>query len=381
MISSNFLSKNTIKTLMIPFSKNHLTRVFLLMILSIGLANCSSNETENSEPEELIKMVNVETEQVVLQPFSSFLRLVGSVETSDDVLLSAEVNGKVLKHVVTEGQKVRKGQTILRLDDSKLRQEVARLEAVTAQSKTTWERIQNLYENENIGSEIDYLNAKYAYEQSASALNSLRIDLENTEVVAPFDGVVETIFAEEGEMLAPGMAAIRLIGSEQYVITAGVPARYANVVDLGDQVEVWFDTQLQDTLSGRVVYVANSIDPSNRTFKIDIQLPEGNSYYKVDMIANLRLNTLSMEEAIVVSEEFVYSKDDRYVMYVRGTNEEGKDIALEREVVLGPSFKTEVVITNGLTIGDEIITIGSAFLNNGVRINVVDANTNILALD
>lgn len=381
MISSNFLSKNTIKTLMIPFSNNHLTRVFLLMILSIGLANCSSNETENSEPEELIKMVNVETEQVVLQPFSSFLRLVGAVETSDDVLLSAEVNGKVLKHVVTEGQKVRKGQTILRLDDSKLRQEVARLEAVTAQSKTTWERIQNLYENENIGSEIDYLNAKYAYEQSASALNSLRIDLENTEVVAPFDGVVETIFAEEGEMLAPGMAAIRLIGSEQYVITAGVPARYANVVDLGDQVEVWFDTQLQDTLSGRVVYVANSIDPSNRTFKIDIQLPEGNSYYKVDMIANLRLNTLSMEGAIVVSEEFVYSKDDRYVMYVRGTNEEGKDIALEREVVLGPSFKTEVVITNGLTIGDEIITIGSAFLNNGVRINVVDANTNILALD
>lgn len=366
---------------MIPFSNNHLIRVFLLMILSIGLANCSSNETENSEPEELIKMVNVETEQVVLQPFSSFLRLVGSVETSDDVLLSAEVNGKVLKHVVTEGQKVRKGQTILRLDDSKLRQEVARLEAVTAQSKTTWERIQNLYENENIGSEIDYLNAKYAYEQSASALNSLRIDLENTEVVAPFDGVVETIFAEEGEMLAPGMAAIRLIGSEQYVITAGVPARYANVVDLGDQVEVWFDIQLQDTLSGRVVYVANSIDPSNRTFKIDIQLPEGNSYYKVDMIANLRLNTLSMEEAIVVSEEFVYSKDDRYVMYVRGTNEEGKDIALEREVVLGPSFKTEVVITNGLTIGDEIITIGSAFLNNGVRINVVDANTNILALD
>ena len=366
---------------MIPFSKNHLTRVFLLMILSIGLANCSSNETENSEPEELIKMVNVETEQVVLQPFSSFLRLVGSVETSDDVLLSAEVNGKVLKHVVTEGQKVRKGQTILRLDDSKLRHEVARLEAVTAQSKTTLERIQNLYENENIGSEIDYLNAKYAYEQSASALNSLRIDLENTEVVAPFDGVVETIFAEEGEMLAPGMTAIRLIGSEQYVITAGVPARYANVVDLGDQVEVWFDTQLQDTLSGRVVYVANSIDPSNRTFKIDIQLPEGNSYYKVDMIANLRLNTLSMEEAIVVSEEFVYSKDDRYVMYVRGTNEEGKDIALEREVVLGPSFKTEVVITNGLTIGDEIITIGSAFLNNGVRINVVDANTNILALD
>ena len=381
MNAPNHPINNITKTPMTLFSLNHLSRVFLLMVLSIGLANCSSNDMETSEPEELIKTVNVETEQVLPQPFQSFLRLVGTVETSDDVLLSAEVSGKVLRHVVTEGQNVRKGQTILRLDDSKLRQEVARLEAITAQSKTTWERIQNLYENENIGSEIDYLNAKYAYEQSASALKSLSIDLENTEVVAPFDGVVETIFAEEGEMLSPGMAAIRLIGSEQYVITAGVPARYANVVELGDQVDVWFDTQLQDTLSGRVVYVANSIDPSNRTFKIDIQLPAGQSYYKVDMIANLRLNTLSMEEVIVVSEEFVYSKNDAYVMYVKGTNSEGKDIAIEREVVLGPSFKTEVVITSGLNIGDEIITIGSAFLNDGVRINVVNANTNILALD
>jgi RND family efflux transporter MFP subunit len=381
MNARNHPINNITKIPMKLFSINHLSRVFLLMVLSIGLANCSSNDMETSEPEELIKTVNVETEQVLPQPFQSFLRLVGTVETSDDVLLSAEVSGKVLRHVVTEGQNVRKGQTILRLDDSKLRQEVARLEAITAQSKTTWERIQNLYENENIGSEIDYLNAKYAYEQSASALKSLSIDLENTEVVAPFDGVVETIFAEEGEMLSPGMAAIRLIGSEQYVITAGVPARYANVVELGDQVEVWFDTQLQDTLSGRVVYVANSIDPSNRTFKIDIQLPAGQSYYKVDMIANLRLNTLSMDEVIVVSEEFVYSKNDAYVMYIKGTNSEGKDIAIEREVVLGPSFKTKVVITSGLNIGDEIITIGSAFLNDGVRINVVNANTNILALD
>jgi len=381
MNARNYPFNNIIKTPMTLFSLTHLSRVFLLMVLCIGLANCSSNDMETSEPEELIKTVNVETEQVLPQPFQSFLRLVGTVETSDDVLLSAEVSGKVLRHVVSEGQNVRKGQTILRLDDAKLRQEVARLEAVTAQSKTTWERIQNLYENENIGSEIDYLNAKYAYEQSASALNSLRIDLENTEVIAPFDGVVETIFAEEGEMLSPGMAAIRLIGSEQYVITAGVPARYANVVELGDQVDVWFDTQLQDTLSGRVVYVANSIDPSNRTFKIDIQLHAGQSYYKVDMIANLRLNTLSMEEVIVVSEEFVYSKNDGYVMYVKGTNNEGKDIAIERAVVLGPSFKTEVVITSGLNIGDEIITIGSAFLNDGVRINVVNANTNILALD
>ena len=364
-----------------PSSSTRWSMLFVVLVFSLTLHNCSSGEMESSEPEELIKMVNVETEVLSSEPFNSFLRLVGTVETSDDVQLSAEVSGKVFMHVVSEGQKVQKGQTILRIDDAKLSQEVARLEAVVAQSETTWKRVQTLYEEENIGSEIDYLNAKYAYDQNKSALSSLSVDLENTEIIAPFTGVVETIFVEEGEMVAPGMPAIRLIGANQFVISAGVPARYANVVELGDRVDVWFDTQVQDTLTGTIVYVANSIDPSNRTFKIDIRLPSGKTYYKVDMIANLRLNTLSLNQAVVVSEEFVYSKGEGYVMYVKGTNSEGKDIALERKVELGPSFKTEVVINRGLAPGDEIITIGSAFLNDRVRINVVNSTGPVFALD
>lgn len=364
-----------------PSSSTPWSMLFVVLVFSLTLHNCSSDEMESSEPEELIKMVNVETEVLSSEPFNSFLRLVGTVETSDDVQLSAEVSGKVFMHVVSEGQKVQKGQTILRIDDAKLSQEVARLEAVVAQSETTWKRVQTLYEEENIGSEIDYLNAKYAYDQNKSALSSLSVDLENTEIIAPFTGVVETIFVEEGEMVAPGMPAIRLIGANQFVISAGVPARYANVVELGDRVDVWFDTQIQDTLAGTIVYVANSIDPLNRTFKIDIRLPSGKTYYKVDMIANLRLNTLSLNQAVVVSEEFVYSKGEGYVMYVKGTNSEGKDIALERKVELGPSFKTEVVINRGLAPGDEIITIGSAFLNDRVRINVVNSTGPVFALD
>lgn len=364
-----------------PSSSTRWSTLFVVLVFSLTLHNCSSDEMESSEPEELIKMVNVETEVLSSEPFNSFLRLVGTVETSDDVQLSAEVSGKVFMHVVSEGQKVQKGQTILRIDDAKLSQEVARLEAVVAQYETTWKRVQTLYEEENIGSEIDYLNAKYAYDQNKSALSSLSVDLENTEIIAPFTGVVETIFVEEGEMVAPGMPAIRLIGANQFVISAGVPARYANVVELGDRVDVWFDTQVQDTLAGTIVYVANSIDPSNRTFKIDIRLPSGKTYYKVDMIANLRLNTLSLNQAVVVSEEFVYSKGEGYVMYVKGTNSEGKDIALERKVELGPSFKTEVVISRGLAPGDEIITIGSAFLNDRVRINVVNSIGPVFALD
>ena len=120
-----------------PSSSTRWSMLFVVLVFSLTLHNCSSDEMESSEPEELIKMVNVETEVLSSEPFNSFLRLVGTVETSDDVQLSAEVSGKVFMHVVSEGQKVQKGQTILRIDDAKLSQEVARLEAVVAQYETT----------------------------------------------------------------------------------------------------------------------------------------------------------------------------------------------------------------------------------------------------
>ena len=96
---------------------------------------------------------------------------------------------------------MKKGQTIVKIDDSKLRQEMFRLQAMTSQAKEQYERLKKVYEEDEIGSELDYLNAKYAYEQTNSALESIKVDLENTNIKAPFNGEVETIMVEEGEIV------------------------------------------------------------------------------------------------------------------------------------------------------------------------------------
>ncbi|HCI71547.1 MAG TPA: hypothetical protein DHV30_13520 [Balneola sp.] len=242
---------------------------------------------------------------------------------------------------------------------------------MTSQTKEQYERLKKVYEEDGIGSELDYLNAKFAYEQSNSALESIKIDLENTSIKAPFNGEVETIMVEEGEMVSPGMAVVRLIGSDAYKISAGVPARYSDVVNVGDKVDVWFDTQVRDTLNSAINYVGGSINPQNRTFRIETKLPNNKSY-KVDMIANLRLKTVELSNVLVISEEFVYSKDNRYVVYVLSENEEGKAVANEREVKLGLSYQTNVIIEEGLAEGDKLITLGSAFLDDGMRVTVKD---------
>ncbi len=353
-----------------------------LKLLSLALlfiaAACSGAETDNNAALET-KLVNVETKTIGPQTFESFLKVIGTVESSNDILISSEVGGRVVKHHVKAGQQVKKGQTILKIDDTKLQQELKRLEALTAQSRTNFERLQRLYKEENIGSEIDYLNARYAYEQNESALASVKVDLERTTINAPFDAVVEDIMLEEGEMTAPGTQIVRLIGSNQFKVTAGIPARYSDVVQTGDKVKIWFDSQNPDTLETTVNFVGNSINPQNRTFRIEINLPERRDQYKIDMPASLELTTNLENNVAIVSEEFLYRRNGKFVLFVLAEDDNGNLIAEQRPVEIGPRFRMDVIIRNGLAFGDKVITTGSAFLSDGVRVNLIEHSNGLAA--
>jgi RND family efflux transporter MFP subunit len=369
----NRKDKNTIK--MKKF--NYLIALSLLVLVSA----CSGDDTEVADgAEELVKTVNVVTQDVKPSTFSSYVRVIGTVETSNDIMISAEVNGRVTSYSVAEGAVVQKGQTIIKIDDAKLQQEKARLEALASQAKENFERLKRVYEEDGIGSEIEYLNAKYNYEQTNSSLESIKVDLANTNIKAPFTGILESKMVEVGEMVAAGTPVVRLIGSEDYIISAGVPARYADVVKTGDDVAVWFDTQDSDTLNATIAYTGSSINPQNRTFRIEVDLPAKANQYKVDMIANLRLNTLMRDSVLAISEEYIYSTRTGYVVYVLDQNASGNAVAKERVVTLGPSYKTDVIIEEGLMPGDKLITIGSAFLDDGMRVTVKEsASTEIAA--
>lgn len=348
---------------------NKLTIITAILIL--GLFTACSQEQE-TPAEEMVKTVNVHIMKIEPRQFQRYLRLVGTVESQNDVQISAEVSGRIEKYFVKKGNRVQKGDPILKIDDSKLLQEKARLEAQTEQAREQYERLQRVFEQDSIGSEIEVINARAAYRQSKSSLESVKVDLANTSVAAPFDAILEDRMLEVGEMASPGTPLVRLIGSSDIKVTAGVPARYADVVKEGENVKLWFDTESSDTLTAQIVYVAKSIDPQNRTFKIEVELPREARNYKVDMVTNIRLNTLSEENVIVVSEEFVYRKDNEFVIYLKGQNEDGDFVAKRRVVNLGPSYQSDVIIRNGLQEGDELITTGSAFLNEGMRINIIE---------
>lgn len=352
----------------------------ILTILIAGLAiGCSQQEEQAAGEDELVKTVNVQTETIRPQTFERYLRLVGTVESANDVLISAEVSGRIEQYFVEKGEQVEKGQPILKIDNDKLLQEKARLEAQTEQAREQYERLKRVFEQDSVGSEIDVINARAAYRQSKSALESILVDIKNSTVRAPFEAILEDRLLEVGEMASPGAQLLRLIGAENLRVVAGVPSRFSNVVNAGDMAQIWYDFENSDTLNLPIAYVGSSIDTQARTFEVEIRLPRDSRNYKVDMIANVRTRTLKADSVLVVGEEYVYQNENGYVVYTVAQNDKGRSVARVVPVRLGASYENRVIVEEGLSAGDRLITVGSSFLQNNMRIEVVDSPNNEFA--
>jgi len=355
-------------------------QISILLVITWLAVGCSAPEKPGESKEDLVKSVNVHAKEVQPQDFKSYVRLVGTITSDNDIEISAEVTGRIEKYFVDKGDRIQKGDPILKIDDEELKAERDRLEAITERSFENYKRLEELYESDSVGSEIEVINARAEYRQNKSALEATKIQIRKTLVNAPFNAVLEEKMVNEGEMAsaALGTTLFRLVSSDILKVRVGVPARYADVIMPGSPAEIWFDTNASDTLRQPIRYVANSIDPQSRTFAAEIPI-KNRKEYKIDMIANVRLQTMARKNVIVVNQQYINQTDDgRYLLYVRGTHNDS-DIALKRQVQLGPMFQNQVVIDQGLNVGDQLLTTGSSFLKDSTRIEVVNIEESTIA--
>jgi len=344
------------------------------------LIACSNESSRQDKDEELVKTVNVHVREMHPQTFRSYVKLVGTVSSDSDVEIAAEATGRVLKYYVDKGETISKGDPILKIDDRELKAERERLEALTESSYENYKRLENLLKKDGIGSEIDVINARSEYRQNKAALESVKIQIHKTLVEAPFNAIMEEKLVEEGEMASASLGTMlfRLVSSEILKVKVGVPARYADVIKPGDPAKIWFDTDASDTLQVPISFVGNSIDSQSRTFTVEMPIPNRRQY-KIDMIANVRLQTIKRDQVMVVNQQYIRQQNDgSYVLYVQGEHQ-GDPIALKRVVIPGAMFQGRIIIEKGLKTGDRLVTVGSSFLQDSMRINVVKTENVTLA--
>ncbi len=323
--------------------------------------------------ETFARVINVETSGVEPREFPVTFQSTGVVQAYRDATVSAEESGAVRRVVLDKGVRVAAGQTILVIDDELLVVEARAAEARAELARETWERTKQLFEEDNVGTELAYLTARSQVEQAQAALDGLRKRIERTRVRAPFAGVLDDRFVELGETVAQGTPVVRIVQSDRLKIVAGVPERYALDIRPGALARIAFDALPDTAFEGVISFVALALDPASRTFRIEIELENPGGAIKPEMIAVAEITMRTIEDAIVIPRNAVVTTEAGSIAFV--VDDDGGEPRVEARAVRILSVQgNDAIIAEGLTGGDEVVVSGQQELANGDRVRIVAAS-------
>jgi RND family efflux transporter MFP subunit len=339
---------------------------------TVSLAACGNAGAEATDGDSFVRVINVEVSEVTTRPFVDQIQLTGSVWANQDVQVAAEESGVIREILKDKGARVKAGDALAKIDDSILKAQMEQARAQADLASQTWERRQRLWEVDRVGSEIAYLEAKFAAEQTAANLRVIEERLARTTVRAPFDGVLESRMIEVGTMVSPGMVVGRVVDLDPVKIVAGVPERYAADVSVGSQANVTFDVFPGDAYDAPVKYVGATVSPQNRTFTVELTMPNPRGVFKPEMVANVAVSRRELPSAMVLPQDALVRVENGYVAFV-AVERDGVTVAEVRPLELGPSQRNMVVVESGVQPGDRIIVVGQKSVADGDRVNVVGA--------
>lgn len=351
------------------------TTKLLALALVATTAACGSNAgsaqpAADSASSATERVVNVEIMELGPESFEDRIGITGVVEAERDVTVSAEESGVIRQLFVDKGRTVRAGQPIARIDDRVLRAQHDQAVAEASLARETYERQRRLWEEEQIGSEMNYLRARYGAETAEANARMLATRLERTVVRAPISGVLETRMVEVGSMVAPGAAVARIIDIDTLKVTGGVPERYAGEIRTGATADVMFDNLAGREFSGRTRFVGSAVSEQNRTFLVEVAVPNTAGMLKPGMVARVRLARGTARDALLVPREAVLRTEAGYIVFVV-RERDGRLMAESVPVVTGSSAANRIVIESGLEIGDRVVTVGQHQVANGDIVRIV----------
>jgi RND family efflux transporter MFP subunit len=338
----------------------------------LAAAACGDAQADGTadQPEAFVRIINVETREVVPRTFVEQVRLTGTVLANRDVTVSAEESGTIKELLVEKGRAVSAGQPIMRIDARMLEAQVREARAQAALARETWERRRRLWEDDKVGSELAYLEARYGAEQAEARLENLEQRLERTVIEAPIEGILDDRMVEVGTLVSSGTAVARIVDLNPVKIRGGVPERYAADIAGGASATVTFDVLEGEVYEGTLTYVGSAVDARNRTFPVEFTMPNPGGVVKPEMVANLALVRRTVEDAVVVPQDAIIRVENGYVVMVAEGEGENR-VARSRPVALGPSQSNQVVVNEGLAAGEQLVVVGQLQVADGDRIRVV----------
>jgi membrane fusion protein (multidrug efflux system) len=348
-------------------------RVTMLNELKKEMKNLEERITEVQDSIDVFgpKEVNKRPVSVIspqISDFKHYISVQGSLMSDDMVNASSDLGGRIIKLNVQEGQNVKRGQLIANLDLENLDKQRAELLKSLELAEEVYARQERLW-NQNIGSEIQYLQAKNNKERLEKSLETLDFTKEKSKVYAPISGSVLSVNIKEGEMAGPGMPIITLLNISNIKVTAEVPESYLKAIKKGDKIDIELPA-LGETRSAKINLIGNAINPANRTFKIEAALSNRDKVLKPNLLANVKLNDYTKANAVSIPVELVQQevggKSFVYSVKTVGDN----STAQKLYVTTGEVQDGKIIITEGLKGDEKLISEGARMVVNNEVVEI-----------
>ena len=319
------------------------------------------------------KILLVTTVEAKTEPFKHYLDLQGDVKTRQNVLVYPEMAGTLLKIYVREGQQVKKGQILAKIDDGGMGSQLDQLKGQAALAKTTFERQKRLWD-QNIGSEIQYLQAETNYRALENTVKQTESQLSKSIIRAPFSGIIDNVIQDQGTVVSPGagVAVFRIVNLSEMHIEVNVPEGYLQGVTPGKEVKVYFPV-LRDSVVTEVRQTGNFINPANRSFRIEIPVPNKKGNIKPNLTARVSINDYSNDQAILIPQSVISenSAGEQYIYTAEDSDDENKAVAKKQIIVTGRTSGDLVEVLEGIKVGDLVINEGARNVREDQTVRII----------
>ena len=312
--------------------------------------------------------------QVERQNFDHYVELQGDVTTKQNVLIYPEVAGTLVRVYVEKGDRVSKGQLLATIDDGGMNSQLQQMKTQLALAKTTYERQERLWE-QKIGSEIQYLQAKTSYQAQENTVEQMQSQLSKYSMRAPFTGVIDDVIKDQGTVVVPGgpgSEVFRIVNLSNMYIEVPVPETYIADVTPGKKVNVYFPV-LGETLESKVRQTGNFINPDNRSFIVEIPVPNKNGKIKPNLTAKVQINDYTNENAILIPQSVISENADgeQYVFLAKNPDSENIALASKTIIETGKTQGDYVEVLAGISNSDNVIQEGARSVKDGQNVKIL----------
>lgn len=355
----------------------NISKKLLVLALVAGLAACGGGAPDGAQQgkadaaaavdgKKAETTVPVETAQVAKRPIQASYNGTASLEAPNEAQVVAKTSGVLLKLLVEEGDQVRAGQVLAKIDPERPRLEVQRSEALLRKLEAEMNRSKELYDRKLVAADI-YEKIRFDVATQKAAYDMARLELSYTDIVAPIDGVIASRSVKVGNLIQLNSSLFRLVDAEQLEAVLNVPERELATMKKGAAVAMQVDALPGKTFTGTISRVSPVVDAGSGTFRVTCAFESQDAlkpgmFGRIGVVYDQRADALTVPRAALLEDQ-----GETAVFAVRDNT------AVRVPVQVGYLSGDLAEIRSGLNEGESVVTAGKITLRDGTKVEVLNA--------